>query len=229
MRESYKDFSRLEVVDRIKQTVRDYGFVPEMVGGVYLLQGELSRLVAASLVYGLSKLIFLFIFVAWAVSRSIRISLAMVLSLCIIPVCMLGIIGYLGIPLDIISAPAANVAIAMGIDAMIHMVIFVRRRINQGVGSASAWNQAQRNLWEPIFGSMFIICAGFGIFSISSFPPTQRFGGSIVFGTIIAALTAIFVLPYLAELEWTKKIGFRKKAPPAPAALDEPSEVSQKV
>ena len=228
MKESYSDLSRIEVVDRIKQTVREYGFVPEMVGGVYLLQGELSRLVAASLVYGLSKLIFLFIFVAWAVSRSIRISLAMVLSLCIIPVCMLGIIGYLGIPLDIISAPAANVAIAMGIDAMIHMVIFVRRRINQGAGSASAWNQAQHNLWEPIFGSMFIICAGFGIFSISSFPPTQRFGGSIVFGTIIAALTAVFVLPCLAELKWVKKIDFKGKRMRLPKVLQKPSPNLQK-
>jgi predicted RND superfamily exporter protein len=229
MKESYSDVSRLEVVDRIKQTVRDYGFVPEMTGGVYLLQGELSRLVASSLVYGLGKLIFLFIFVAWLVSRSIRISLAMVLGLCIIPICMLGIIGYLGIPLDIISAPAANVAIAMGIDSMIHMVIFVRRRLRKGVDTRLAWDQAQHNLWEPIFGSMFIICAGFGIFSISSFPPTQRFGGSIVFGTIIAAVTALFVLPYLAQLKWIKKINPKRKLSKVPKILNEPDEVSQKI
>ncbi len=227
MKESYSDTSRLEVIDRIKQTVRDYDFVPEMAGGVYLLQGELSRLVASSLIYGLGKLILLFVFVAWLVSRSIKISLAMVLSLCIIPVCMLGIIGYLGIPLDIISAPAANVAIAMGIDSMIHMVIFLRRRQREGLSSACAWDQAQHKLWEPIFGSMFIICSGFGIFSISSFPPTQRFGGSIVLGTIIAAVSALFVLPYLAQLKWGNKGRFEKRITKAPRILNEPDEISQ--
>ena len=216
MKESGRTGSRLEVIERIKGIVRNHGFVPEMVGGVYVLQGELSRLVASSLIYGLSKLIFLFVFIAWIVSRSLRIALAMVLSLCIIPVCMLGLIGYLRIPLDIISAPAANVAIAMGIDSMIHMVIFVRRLLKRSVQAREAWSQAQYRLWEPIVGSMFIICTGFGIFSISSFPPTQRFGISIVFGTIIAAFTAIFVLPYLAESGFLKKIIPQRK----PAQID---------
>lgn len=211
MKETGRMTSRLAVVDRIKDIVRRHDFVPEMVGGVYLLQGELSRLVASSLIYGLGKLILLFILIAWIVSRSLRIAVAMVLSLCIIPICMLGVVGYLRIPLDIISAPAANVAIAMGIDSMIHMVIFVRRLLKRNIDIKEAWSQAQYRLWEPIVGSMFIVCTGFGIFSISSFPPTQRFGISIVFGTFIAAFTALFVLPFLAELNFLKKIFPHKK------------------
>ena len=214
MKESGRTGSRLEVIERIKTIVRSHSFVPEMVGGVYVLQGELSRLVASSLIYGLSKLIFLFVFIAWIVSRSLRIALAMVLSLCIIPICMLGLVGLLRIPLDIISAPAANVAIAMGIDSMIHMVIFVRRLLMRGVQAREAWSQAQYRLWEPIIGSMFIICTGFGIFSISSFPPTQRFGISIVFGTIIAAFTAIFVLPYLSESGFLRRFIPQKNPTP---------------
>lgn len=206
MKETERSASRIEVIKRLKGIVHQHGFIPEMQGGVYLLQGELSKLVASSLIYGLAKLILFFIVIAWIVSRCFGISLAMVLSLSIPPVCMLGVVGLLRVPLDIISAPAANVAIAMGIDSMIHMAIFVRRRMRKGIESFDAWKQAQNRLWEPVVGSIFIICAGFGIFSISSFPPTQRFGLSIVLGTIVAGIAAIFVLPAIAEIKFLKRV-----------------------
>ncbi|MCF7908613.1 MAG: MMPL family transporter [Candidatus Omnitrophica bacterium] len=206
MKEADRKASRIMVIERIKKIIHEHGFIPEMQGGVYVLQGELSKLVASSLVYGLVKLILFFIIIAWIVSRCFGISLAMVLSLCIPPVCMLGVVGLMKVPLDIISAPAANVAIAMGIDSMIHMAIFVRRRMRKGVKSRIAWKEAQVRLWEPIVGSVFIISAGFGIFGISSFPPTQRFGLSIVLGTIVAALAAIFVLPAIAEIPVLKRV-----------------------
>src|SRR6266436_2283379 len=44
---------RLEVVDDLRAICRKYGFKPELVGGVYYLQGRLAQLVASSLVTGL--------------------------------------------------------------------------------------------------------------------------------------------------------------------------------
>ena len=40
-----------------------------------------------------------------------------------------------------------------------------------------------------------IICAGFGIFSVSTFPPTQRFGFLVILGTLAAATMALVALP----------------------------------
>ena len=39
---------------------------------------------------------------------------------------------------------------------------------------------------------------GFGIFMLSDFPPTQRFGASVMLGTLLASLSALFVLPWFA-------------------------------
>jgi predicted RND superfamily exporter protein len=199
MKESAKKTSRIEVVDQIKKIVSANGFITEMVGGLYLLQGEMANLVASSLVYGLGRLVLFFFFIAFVVSRSFRISLAMVLGLGIVPLCVLGAIGYFRVPLDIISAPAVNVAIGMGIDSMIHTVSSVRRQQAKGIDANRAWLQARIRLWKPIFSSMLIISIGFGIFALSAFPPTQRFGISIVLGTLLAASSTIFVLPLLAK------------------------------
>jgi predicted RND superfamily exporter protein len=58
-------------------------------------------------------------------------------------------------------------------------------------------------LWKPILYSTVLICAGFGIFILSEFPPTQRFGLSVILGTFISPLAALFVFPWIAA--WNKK------------------------
>jgi len=200
MKEYGREGSRLGIVDRIKSIVRENGFLPEMLGGLFLLQGELSGLVAASLIYGLGRLILFFAVIAFIVSRSWRVSLAMVAGLFTVPIVLFGIIGLSRTPVDIISAPAVNVAIGMGIDSMIHLAAFVRRRAGKGADTKSVWLQARCRLWQPVVSSMFIICAGFSIFVLSAFPPTRRFGLSIVFGTVIASAAALFILPFLSTL-----------------------------
>jgi predicted RND superfamily exporter protein len=205
MKEAGRTTSRIEVVTRLKNVVSKQGFITEMVGGLYLLQGELSKLVASSLIFGLVRLIAFFIVIAYIVSRSLKISLAMVLSLGVIPICVFGFMGLFRVPVDIISAPAVNIAIGMGIDSMIHTVSAVRRRTSKGIDSKSAWLQARARLWKPILSSMLIVSAGFAIFGLSAFPPTQRFGISIVLGTILASVSTVFVLPLLAEAKMKRE------------------------
>jgi predicted RND superfamily exporter protein len=51
---------------------------------------------------------------------------------------------------------------------------------------------------------MSVVCAGFAIFILSGFPPTQRFGGSVVLGTLLSPLPALFVLPWFATAKILK-------------------------
>ena len=106
--------------------------------------------------------------------------------------------GHLRAPVDVISAPGANVAIALGIDAMIHLVMAVRRQRAAGDHETAAWANACAQMRIPIVGAMLILAAGFGIFVLSSFPPTQRFGLLVATGTMISAVMALLVLPFLA-------------------------------
>jgi len=115
---------------------------------------------------------------------------------------MLGGIGLLNIRLDIISAPATNVCIGMAIDSMVHLVFGVRRAQRNGHKGWSAWVAGRREQWRGIVFSDVIIAAGFAIFALSDFPPTQRFGIVVLAGTIIDILSNLFVLPLLGGAEW---------------------------
>src|SRR3989440_4890750 len=139
MVENRRDKHRLEVVDDLRSTARKYGFKPKLVGGIYYLQGRLAQLVASSLVTGLFWLNLLFILIAWIVARSVRGALAMMVSVMLMPLCMLGGIGWFHVPVDIISAPATNVCIGIAIDSMIHLVFGVRRARRDGKKGWSVW------------------------------------------------------------------------------------------
>src|SRR6266516_4715696 len=197
MVEERRDKYRLQVVDDLRAICRKYGFKPELVGGIYYLEGRLAQLVASSLVTGLFWLNLLFIVIAWIVARSVRGAVAMSVSLTLVPLCMLGGIGWLRVPMDVISAPATNVCIGIAIDSMIHLVFGVRRAQRDGKSGWPAWIAGREEQWRGIVYSDVIFAAGFAIFVLSDFPPTQRFGLVVLAGLIIDILANLFVLPLL--------------------------------
>ncbi len=199
MREADRAERREEVVDRLTEAVHAAGLEPVLVGGLYELQGKLSSLVARSLATGLGGLLLLFVLIAARVSRRLRTTLVMVAGLILIPLFLLGAMGWLRLPLDIISSPAANIAIALGVDSMIHLATAVRRHRLAGLSVAAAWAQGRREMLRPVLGATLVVASGFGIFALSSFPPTQRFGVAVVLGTLAAAAVTLTVLPWGAS------------------------------
>ena len=198
---------RLEVVDDLRSICHRHGFTPALVGSVYYLQGRLAKLVASSLVTGLFWLNLLFVAIAWVVARSVRGALAMMVSVMLMPLCMLGGIGWFHVPVDIISAPATNICIGIAIDSMIHLVFGVRRAQRDGKKGWSAWIAGREEQWRGIVYSDVIIGAGFAIFVLSQFPPTQRFGLVVLAGLIVDIASNLFVLPLLGGAEWRSKRG----------------------
>ena len=203
MVESGRKVYRAEIVDELRAIVREHGFEPVLVGDVYQLQGQLAKLVAASMIEGLEWLFGIFFFIAMIITRSLRTPLAMIVSLSLCRFCMLGTAGLLNVPVDIISAPAANVCIGMAVDAMVHLVFAVRRNRAVQKDVWKAWMAARDEQWRAVIGSATIIATGFAIFTLSNFPPTQRFGLVVVFGTMIDIAATLLVLPLLGAGSWT--------------------------
>src|SRR5256714_6104130 len=196
---------RVDVVNDLRAVCRKYGFKADLVGGIYYLQGRLAKLVAESLVTGLFWLNLLFVVIALVVARSIRGAFAMIASLTLVPLSMLGGIGWFRVPVDIISAPATNGSIVIAIDSMIHLMFGVRRAQRDGKKGWNAWVFAREEQWRGIVYSDVIIAAGFAIFVLSDFPPTQRFGLVVLAGCVIDILANLLVLPLLGGANLKKR------------------------
>jgi predicted RND superfamily exporter protein len=69
------------------------------------------------------------------------------------------------------------------------------------------WQDVRHHFGQPIFTFTLVMVLGFGIFMFSDFPSTQRFGVEVVFGALIAAMTALFIMPAIALINFkTMKI-----------------------
>jgi predicted RND superfamily exporter protein len=85
----------------------------------------------------------------------------------------------------------------------VHLVFAVRRAQKGGTAGWEAWVTGRREQWRGIVFSDVIIGAGFAIFALSSFPPTQRFGLVVLAGTVIDIAANLFVLPLLGGAEFS--------------------------
>ena len=202
MVESGRQEYRVKIVAELCAIVRDQGFQPVLIGDFYQLQGQLAKLVAASMVEGLEWLFGVFFIVALLITRSLRTAVAMIVSLSLCRFCMLGAAGFLKVPVDIISAPAANICIGLAVDSMIHLVFAVRRNRLVEADTWKVWVAARDEQWRAVLGSAAIIATGFAIFTLSNFPPTQRFGLVVIFGTVIDIMATLLVLPLLSGSHW---------------------------
>jgi predicted RND superfamily exporter protein len=205
MRESTRSRPRDVVVGEINEIAREQDFKPVLVGGLYTLQGELSELVEGSVIRGLGGLLGLFFVIVLIVTRSLRSAVAMLACLALTPFILFGLVGIFGMPLDIISAPAANVALPLGIDEMIHLGYAVRRSRRKSEKTWDAWKRSLARLWQPILASMLIVTSGFSLFLLSSFPPTQRLGVLVCAGTAITDVAVLLVLPAIATWKFRKQ------------------------
>ncbi len=200
MKSESRGESRFQIIERIKRIVEKQGFSPVMIGGIYLLQGQLSELIYTSLLSGIVALLLIFFGIGIWITRSLLSALALTLSLAVIPAFLLGALGHFRIPIDMISAPASSLAIGMGVDAMIHTLMRVRRLRRKGRKAGEAWEEARKLLWKAVLSANGIVCLGFAVFVLSQFPPTQRFGVAVILGTAISVISVFFVLPTLASL-----------------------------
>jgi predicted RND superfamily exporter protein len=204
MRETVRSTPRADVIRRVERTVQREGFRTLLVGGEYSLLSQMGRLITSSIISGSLILIGIFTIMGYVFSRSLRVAAAMLVTLVIIPVVVRGYIAYFGMPLDFLTASAANLDLGMGVDAMIYLTMFAKRE-NSDLSSWDAWAKACSHLWRPIGTSLLVICCGFGIFLLANFPPTQRFGFFVMFGSANAAAAALFMFPWLASFSWRRR------------------------
>lgn len=196
MRETVEEPSRQDIMARLRANVVDAGLEPVVIGGLYDLQAQLGELIKSSLRLGIGGLLALFLVIGFIVSRSAMTTSRMWICLAAVPVVVLGVFGHLGVAVDIITSPAANIALAMGVDSMIHLVVRVRT-LDAG-GELLPWGRALEQIRAPVLRASVIICAGFGIFALSTFPPTRRFGMAVILGTVTAATMTLIVLPRIS-------------------------------
>jgi len=211
MKETGRTAERQKIVNQLMAKPRKHGLRLDLVGGSYYMQSELAQKIKHSMQKGIKALVLLFLIIIFLLSLSLPITLFAGLSIVAATAAFLGTVGLFKIPVDIISSPSINIILGLAVDGMIH-IILAARRLSEAKGfrtDGDGWVWAIKSQGQAVLISSVVIGAGFSVFVLSNFPPSQRFGLEIVFGTALAMIATLFVLPHLSLL-FRKRVQTKK-------------------
>lgn len=151
-----------------------------------LIEGQIKGLFAAVLlIFGLMAL-------QW---RSFRSS-----ALCMVPnlapvLLIFGLMGALGIWLDMATAMIASVTVGIAVDDTIHLYHGYRHRIASGASPVWALARSYQYAGRAVTATTLILVPQFLLLATSQFVPTMEFGFLTALGLSVALAFDLLVLP----------------------------------
>ena len=110
---------------------------------------------------------------------------------------VLGIIGWSGIPIDIMTVTVAAISIGIGVDNTIHYVHRFLKEYELQKNYDLAIKNSHATIGRAMFYTSLTIVLGFMILVSSNFNPSVFFGIFTSFSMIVAILAALMLLAVL--------------------------------
>lgn len=140
-----------------------------------------------------------------------------------------GLMGWIGIVVDIGTVMAPSVALGVTVDDVVHFMIMYRGGLKAGLDRPAAVMLAYKGCARAMYQSWGVIGLGLSVFALSPFTPTQRFGYMMVTLLTSALIGNLLLLPALLAGPLGSLFGRRytrgrkasvPKPPPAETSLE---------
>ena len=129
--------------------------------------------------------------------RNIKLSLIGVVPNFIAAFFILGIIGLLGIPLDMMTITIAAITIGIAVDNSIHYIYRFKEEFNKIKDYNKTLKTCHSTVGVAILNTSITIVFGFSILILSKFIPTIYFGVFTGLAMLLAMISVLTLLPAL--------------------------------
>lgn len=199
VKETSKSLSRGAMLDDIDRFMQQLGYAPEdyQLTGMMVLYNNMLQSLFVSQAATLG-LVFVAIWLMMAVLfKSLYVSFLGLIPNVLAALFVLGGMGWVGIPLDMMTITIASITIGIGVDDTIHYVHRFKKELVKDGDYIQAMYRSHASIGLAMFYTSVTVIVGFAILTLSNFTPSIYFG----FLTGIAMLTALFgsllLLPHL--------------------------------
>jgi len=152
----------------------------------YIVVSQLSSFATAFVT------VFIVIFIVF---RSAKYGLLGIVANAAPVLAVLGIMGWIGISLNVATVMVASVALGIVDDDTIHFINRYRRERAAGAASSEAIELASMHEGRASLTTALINSLGFGLMVFVDYRPTAWFGGLLALTMAVAFLAEVFVVP----------------------------------
>ena len=129
--------------------------------------------------------------------KSIKIMIIGLIPNIFVASSVMGLLGLLNIPLDIMTITVAAISVGMAVDNTIHYIYRYKKELKVTNSAQNALKNAHATTGRAIFYTASTIAAGFCILSLSNVFPTILFGLFTSIAMILAFVSSLTLLPNL--------------------------------
>ncbi|SKC24023.1 efflux RND transporter permease subunit [Alkalitalea saponilacus] len=113
---------------------------------------------------------------------------------------LFGVMGYLGIALDIVTALLSSIMIGVGIDYTIHFLWRYKSEYAKLADNSQAIENSLMTAGRGIIYNAFSVMVGFSVLMLSGFAPLRFFGVLVTVSIFACLMSALLLIPALITL-----------------------------
>ena len=129
------------------------------------------------------------------VSRSFRAGMVAMIPNIVPVIFIFGLMGWLGIAIDIGSMMTASIALGVAVDDTIHFLSWFRGNVLELKDRRAAIIASYKQCGTPTLQAACISGLGLSVFAFSTFTPTQRFGWLMLTILVAGVIAELVLLP----------------------------------
>lgn len=133
-------------------------------------------------------------------TRDLRLGLLSLVPNVLPAACVLGLMGWLDVPITVPVALIATVALGIIVDDTIHLIHCVREELRPGVSLDDALERTFARAGRAILFTTLVLMGSFAVYLTAALTNLRRFGAIAVAAFLAAFVADILVLPALLRL-----------------------------
>ncbi len=200
--DTHPELNRAEFIDDLNNYINNnYSNEGAQVTltGILILYNNMLASLFDSQIKSLSIVLFGIFIMLLILFRSIKIAFAAIIPNLIACFVILGIMGLISIPLDLMTITIAAITIGIAVDNCIHYVYRYREYFKLTKDHDSTMIKCNNTVAVAIRNTSYTIIAGFSILIFSNFFPTIYFGIFTAIAMIVALIGSLTLLPVLLK------------------------------
>ncbi|MCF8025446.1 MAG: MMPL family transporter [Desulfobacteraceae bacterium] len=201
--DSHPELKRDVLLDTIREGLSEKaGFAEENVHltGMLVLYNDVLQSLFDSQIRSLGLVLLALMVMFLILFRSIKISLIAIFPNLLAAGVVLGAMGWIGLPLDIMTITIASIAMGIAVDDTIHYIHRFGREFKADGNYVSTMHRCHASIGYAMYYTSIAIIIGFSILATSNFIPTIIFGLFTGLAMLIALVAALTLLPRLIIL-----------------------------
>jgi predicted RND superfamily exporter protein len=182
------------IIKRLDELGKNSSF-PYVAGGFSLVDKEMSESIITgqnySLLFAFAAILLL---IAW-IFKSFKAGCIGSLPLVFAVFCTFGLMGWLGMELNMVTALLSSISIGLGVDFTIQVFWRIKWELANGYNYKESVKITLKTIGRGISINAFAVMLGFAVLFLSSFPIIQSFAFLIILSLFLCLICALILIP----------------------------------